>query len=95
MNAEPIPGAILLRFAIFNWNLELFNSERHIRARWFWNRNDVCINNNKFIVADPDPGSGAFLTPSSGIRDGIKKQDPDPGWTTWIILPRAQKKNIF
>jgi hypothetical protein len=21
-------------------------------------------------VADPDPGSGAFLTPGSGIRDG-------------------------
>jgi hypothetical protein len=24
-------------------------------------------------VADPDPGSGAFLTPGSGIRDGFKK----------------------
>jgi hypothetical protein len=23
-------------------------------------------------VADPDPGSGAFLTPESGIRDGSK-----------------------
>jgi hypothetical protein len=23
-------------------------------------------------VADPDPGSGAFLTPGSGIRDGEK-----------------------
>jgi hypothetical protein len=23
-------------------------------------------------VADPDPGSGAFLTPGSGIRDGQK-----------------------
>jgi hypothetical protein len=23
-------------------------------------------------VADPDPGSGAFLTPGSGIRDGLK-----------------------
>jgi hypothetical protein len=28
-------------------------------------------------VADPDPGSGAFLTPGSGI--GKKNQDPDPG----------------
>jgi hypothetical protein len=27
-------------------------------------------------VADPDPGSGAFLTPGSGIR---KKPIPDPG----------------
>jgi hypothetical protein len=27
-----------------------------------------------------DPGSGAFLTPGSGIQDGqkIKIQDPDP-----------------
>jgi hypothetical protein len=32
----------------------------------------------KYSVADPDPGSGTFLTPGSGIRDG-KKQDPDPG----------------
>jgi hypothetical protein len=26
-------------------------------------------------VADPDPGSGAFLTPGSGM---VKSQDPDP-----------------
>ncbi len=26
-------------------------------------------------VADPDPGSGAFLTPGSGIRD---RKNPDP-----------------
>jgi hypothetical protein len=28
-----------------------------------------------------DPGSGAFLTPGSGIRDPgwVKSQDPDPG----------------
>jgi hypothetical protein len=34
-----------------------------------------------FNVADPDPGSGAFLTPGSGIRDGykIRIRDPDPG----------------
>jgi hypothetical protein len=25
---------------------------------------------HKISVADPDPGSGAFLTPGSGIRDG-------------------------
>jgi hypothetical protein len=28
------------------------------------------------IVTDPDPGSGAFLTPGSGMG---KNQDPDPG----------------
>jgi hypothetical protein len=26
-----------------------------------------------------DQGSGAFFTPLSRIRDGKKKQDPDPG----------------
>jgi hypothetical protein len=35
-------------------------------------------------VADPDPVSGAFLTPESGIRDGKKIR-------TRIIFPRAQK----
>jgi hypothetical protein len=32
-------------------------------------------------VADPDPGSGAFLTPGSGIRDGLKVsiRDEQPG----------------
>ncbi len=32
-------------------------------------------------VADPDPGSGAFLTPGSGIRDPgwVESQHPDPG----------------
>jgi len=28
-----------------------------------------------FAVEDPDPGSGAFLTPVSGIWDG---ENPDP-----------------
>jgi hypothetical protein len=32
-------------------------------------------------VADPDPGSGAFLTPGLGIRDGskIRIRDEQPG----------------
>jgi len=30
----------------------------------------------KGSIADPDPGSGAFLTPGSGLG---KTQDPDPG----------------
>ncbi len=32
-------------------------------------------------VADPDPGSGAFLTPGSWIRDPgwVESQHPDPG----------------
>jgi hypothetical protein len=33
----------------------------------------------KVSVADPDPGSGDFLTPGSGR---VKKEDPDPGRTT-------------
>jgi hypothetical protein len=28
------------------------------------------VSNVTGSVADPDPGSGAFLTPGSGIRDG-------------------------
>jgi hypothetical protein len=47
-------------------------------------------------VADPNPGSGAFLTPGSGIPEHISESletifrvkilkffdtDPDPGWT--------------
>ncbi len=32
-------------------------------------------------IADLDPGSGAFLTPGSGIRDPgwVERQHPDPG----------------
>ncbi len=36
----------------------------------------------KFSVADPDPGSGAFLTPGSGIRD------KHPGSATLQKLPQ-------
>jgi hypothetical protein len=35
-----------------------------------------------FSVADPDPGSDAFLTPESGIRDRFF---PDPGSRTHIF----------
>jgi hypothetical protein len=33
--------------------------------------------------ADPDPGSGAFLTPGSRIRDlgWVKNQEPNPEYT--------------
>jgi hypothetical protein len=34
-------------------------------------------------VADPDPGSGAFLTPGSGIRNRFF---PDPGSQTYTFL---------
>jgi hypothetical protein len=33
-------------------------------------------------VADPDPGSGAFLTPGSGIRNRVF---PDPGSQDHIL----------
>ncbi len=39
-------------------------------------------------VADPDPGSGAFLTPGSGIRDGFF---PDPG----SRIPRPYFEELF
>jgi hypothetical protein len=38
--------------------------------------------NVSFSVADPDPGSGAFLPPGSGIR--IR----DPGWSNGRIRIR-------
>jgi hypothetical protein len=35
------------------------------------NQNPTGVQTTKqFSVADPDPGSGAFFTPGSGIRDG-------------------------
>jgi hypothetical protein len=37
-------------------------------------------------VADPDPVSSWPLD-----TGWVKSKDPDPGWTTWIIFPRAQK----
>ncbi len=39
-------------------------------------------------VADPDPGSGAFLTPGSGIRNGFF---PDPG----SRIPRPYFEELF
>jgi hypothetical protein len=33
---------------------------------------------NNFSVTDPDPGSGAFLTPGSGSGSGMEK-NPEPG----------------
>ncbi len=41
-------------------------------------------------VADPDPGSGAFLTPGSGIRDGYEFRIRNPGCSVadpFIFLP--------
>jgi hypothetical protein len=32
-------------------------------------------------------GFGAFLTPGSGIRDGEKNQDPDPGSGSGMNIP--------
>jgi hypothetical protein len=50
-----------------------------------------------FSVADPNPGSGAFLTAGSGIRclfdlwirdpGWVKNQDPDPGSGSGINNP--------
>jgi hypothetical protein len=43
------------------------------------------------IVADRDPGTGAFLTRGSGIRiwDPGRKKNPDPGFTSRVIFPRV------
>jgi hypothetical protein len=39
----------------------------------------------KFFDADPDPGSGIFFEPGSGIRNG---KNSDPG--SWINIPDPQ-----
>jgi hypothetical protein len=38
-----------------------------------------------YIDADPDPGSGAFLTPGSGMSKKIR--DPDPGFGSGMNNP--------
>jgi hypothetical protein len=43
-------------------------------------RQKLVLQNSSF--ADPDPGSGAFLTPGSGIRNRFI---PDPGSQTHIF----------
>jgi hypothetical protein len=47
--------------------------------------------NEKISVADPDPGSVAFLTPESGIRirDLGWGKNQDPGSTSQIIFSTA------
>ncbi len=40
------------------------------------------------------PGSGIRCLFDPWIRDGQKNQDPDPGWTSRIIFPRAKKQFI-
>jgi|LakMenE01Jun11ns_1017448.scaffolds.fasta_scaffold9268504_1 hypothetical protein len=46
---------------------------------------------NTFSVADPDPGSGAFLTPGSG--SGILNRFfPDPGSQTHIFFRELSDK---
>ncbi len=61
---------------LFSWK---FNYCRYVRTAKNWNQ---CCGS----------GSGAFFDP--WIRDPgwVKNQDPDTGWTTLIIFPRALKQ---
>ncbi len=34
-----------------------------------------------------DPGSGAFLTPGSGMRGWVKNQNPEPGSGSGMNIP--------
>ncbi len=49
----------------------------------------------EYSVENPDPESGAFLTPGSGIQDPgwVKNRNPDPGWTLGSYF--RELKNIF
>ncbi len=57
------------------WDVSVFNEPCHAAPPYM---NDRTIPSKPFwvddfgaSVADPDPGSGAFLTPASGIRNGF------------------------
>jgi hypothetical protein len=50
---------------------------QHMMQRYSYLCTDILTS-----VADPDPGSGAFLTPGTGIRDRFF---PDPGSLTHIL----------
>ncbi len=64
---------------IYSWENNLLNpnAPHMYRLRPPWRMSMAADS-----VADPDPGSGAFLIPGSGIRDGLKIKilirDPDP-----------------
>jgi hypothetical protein len=73
------------RFSIINTvyfpeverRLESVSGIAQISLLWTVNKQKQPLNSSFenwaiFSVADPDPGSGAFLTPGSGFRD--------PGW---------------
>ncbi len=66
--------------------------DREKRVRTLERAKDgICKTQDATSVADVDPGSSAFLTPGSGIRDPTgmgKNQDPETGWTARIIFPR-------
>ncbi len=58
-------------------------------------RTEVQLSANLLLsssVTDPDPGSGAFLTPKSGIWHPGYVKNPDPGLTSRIIFQRAWKQ---
>jgi hypothetical protein len=52
-----------------------------VKYRYHWVV-ELTAGNFSPSVADPDPGSGAFLTPGSGIRNRVF---PDPGSQTHIF----------
>jgi hypothetical protein len=53
---------------IFQAGLIIISTEDEYRQQWQL----FLLGYIGTSVADPDPGSGAFLTPQSGIRDGQK-----------------------
>ncbi len=62
----------ILQISSYNWQPEM-NSTEKVRTPWYTHRFEEKKYSRNFScpssVADPDPGSGAFLTPGSGIRD--------------------------
>ncbi len=62
--------------------LSIFENHRHIGVGAIYAIGYQTFSFLKYSVADPDPGSGAFLTPGSGIRNRFF---PDPGSQTHVF----------
>ena len=52
--------------AASRWQADHLIDGRQAAHQVFWKKSFIIYTS----VADPNPGSGAFLTPGSGIRDG-------------------------
>jgi hypothetical protein len=76
---------------------EKFTAHRGVQELFAWKNRGFIRSSNlspgKISVADPDPGSGAFLTPGSGTRM-VKKSGSGSGMNNPDHISESSK-NIF